>query len=99
MAARELHFTQSALSQQIATLERDLGAALVHRSPVGLTDAGAALCRRYKSVLAELAAARAELDMFRDGGCGRVRIAASAGSIGRLVTRAIATVTSSTGNH
>ena len=93
-AASELHFTQSAVSQQIATLERDLGAALVHRNPVALTEAGAVLCRRYESAVAELAAARAELKMFREGGGGRVRIAASAGSVGTLLTRAIAAVSS-----
>src|SRR3954465_13381308 len=96
-AASELHFTQSAVSQQIATLERDLGALLVRRNPVALTEAGVALCRRYASAVAELTAAQAELDMFRESGSRRLRIAAPAGSVGKLLTRAIASVSSGRG--
>ena len=42
-AARELSLTQPAVSQQVAALERELGARLLHRGPGGLTltDAGA----------------------------------------------------------
>ncbi len=93
-AASELHFTQSAVSQQIATLERDLDALLVRRNPVALTEAGVALCRRYESAVAELTAAQAELEAFRDGGPSRLRIAASSGAVGKLLTRAIASVSS-----
>ena len=41
-AARELSLTQPAVSQQVAALERELGARLLHRGPGGLTltDAG-----------------------------------------------------------
>jgi DNA-binding transcriptional LysR family regulator len=34
-AADELYVTQSALSQQVAKLERELGVALLHRNPKG----------------------------------------------------------------
>jgi molybdate transport repressor ModE-like protein len=36
-AARELSLTQPAVSQQVAALERELGARLLHRGPGGLT--------------------------------------------------------------
>lgn len=67
-AADELHFTQSAVSQQIASLERDLGVRLVNRNPVSLTAPGQMLRDRYASALAELAVAEAELESFRPRG-------------------------------
>ena len=36
-AARELALTQPAVSQQVAALERELGARLLHRGPGGLS--------------------------------------------------------------
>ena len=87
-AAEELHFTQSAVSQQIAALERDLGVQLLNRNPVSLTEPGRMLCERYESAVAELAAAEAELESFRDGASGRMRVsavgAAAASPSGRL---------------
>jgi DNA-binding transcriptional LysR family regulator len=46
-AAESLSFTQSAVSQQIAALEREAGTTLVQRSARGvrLTDAGEAVVR------------------------------------------------------
>jgi DNA-binding transcriptional LysR family regulator len=90
LAAEELHFTQSAVSQQIATLERDLGLQLVNRSPVSLTPPGRMLRDRYASALAELAAAEAELDSFREGGSGRLRIAAVGAAAVHVIPRAVA---------
>src|SRR3954449_10697483 len=70
-AAADLHFTQSAVSQQVAALERDLGVQLVNRNPVALTEAGRMLCLRYEAAVAELSAAKAELASFRSGGSAR----------------------------
>src|SRR5438445_180474 len=42
-AARELGYTQSAVSQHIAALEGELGAPLLSRRPVAPTEAGARL--------------------------------------------------------
>lgn len=60
-AARELGYTQSAVSQQIAALEGDLGAALLHRRPVGPTEAGARLLEHAGPLLVRLDAARADI--------------------------------------
>jgi DNA-binding transcriptional LysR family regulator len=94
LAAQDLHFTQSAVSQQIATLERDLGVRLVNRNPVSLTEPGRMLCDRYEMAVAELAAAEAELDSFRQGGSGRVRIAAIGAAAARIIPRAAASFAS-----
>ncbi|MEV4899554.1 LysR family transcriptional regulator, partial [Nonomuraea sp. NPDC055795] len=47
-AAEELGYTQSAVSQQIAALEADLGLPLLRRRPVELTEAGARLLEHAK---------------------------------------------------
>src|SRR5256885_10836104 len=74
-AAEALSYTQSAVSQQIAALEREAGTKLVERSARGirLTDAGEALVRHTEAVLANLAEAEAELGALagRRGGPGR----------------------------
>jgi DNA-binding transcriptional LysR family regulator len=87
-AADELHFTQSAVSQQVAALERDVGVRLLNRNPVSLTEPGRMLCDRYVSAIAELAAAEAELESFRAGGSGRVRLATVGTAGTRIVPRA-----------
>jgi DNA-binding transcriptional LysR family regulator len=63
-AAEALSYTQPAISQQIAALEKSAGATLVDRTSRGvrLTDAGRALVDHAQVVLARLAAAEAELD-------------------------------------
>ncbi|HTJ36651.1 MAG TPA: LysR family transcriptional regulator [Dactylosporangium sp.] len=60
-AADELGYTQSAVSQQIAALEQDVGAPLLRRRPVALTDAGARLLEHTGPILLRLAAARADV--------------------------------------
>jgi DNA-binding transcriptional LysR family regulator len=60
-AAERLNFTQSAVSQQIAALESDLGTSLLTRRPVRLTEAGERLRRHAKILLVRLEAARADV--------------------------------------
>ncbi|MFD7325167.1 LysR family transcriptional regulator [Streptomyces sp. NPDC059875] len=63
-AARELGYTQSAVSQHIAALENDLGLPLLGRRPVVPTAAGERLLEHAGSLLLRLDAARAELARF-----------------------------------
>ncbi|MGI5458953.1 LysR family transcriptional regulator [Streptomyces sp. CA-249302] len=60
-AARELGYTQSAVSQHIATLEQDLGAPLLTRRPVAPTPAGERLLEHAGPLLLRLDAARADV--------------------------------------
>jgi DNA-binding transcriptional LysR family regulator len=77
-AARELGYTQSAVSQQIAQLERAVGQRLVERPggprPVDLTDAGRLLLRHADAIVAQLDAARADMDAFAEGAAGPLRV-------------------------
>jgi DNA-binding transcriptional LysR family regulator len=60
-AARELGYTQSAVSQHIAALEQDLGAPLLTRRPVAPTAAGDRLLEHAGPLLLRLDAARADV--------------------------------------
>src|SRR5205823_6460569 len=77
-AAVRLGYTQSAISQQIATLERIVGEKLVERPggprPVSLTEAGRLLLRHADSIVARLQAAQADLQALRAGEAGTLRI-------------------------
>ena len=77
-AARHLGYTQSAISQQIAALERIVGQQLIDRPggprPVTLTDAGSLLLTHAHAINARLAAAQADLDAFGNGDSGPLRI-------------------------
>ncbi len=77
-AAERLGYTQSAISQQIATLERIVGEKLIERPggprPVSLTEAGQLLLRHADSIVARLQAAQADLQALRAGEAGTLRI-------------------------
>jgi DNA-binding transcriptional LysR family regulator len=90
-AAAELQYTPSAISQQVAALEREVGAVLVERGPRGtrLTQAGAVLDRHAAIVLGQLAAARAELDDLARLRGGAVRLAAFESAWTALVPAAV----------
>ncbi len=60
-AARELGYTQAAVSQQIAALEADLKTQLLTRRPVTPTEAGARLLEHAEPILLRLEAARADV--------------------------------------
>lgn len=73
-AARNLGYTPSAVSQQIAVLERQAGLPLVERVGRGVraTAAGAALAEHTAVLSSQLAAAEAELADLRVGRTGRL---------------------------
>jgi len=77
-AARELGYTQSAISQQIARLERAVGQRLVDRPggprPVSLTEAGALLLRHADAIVAQLDAAEADMAALAEGAAGPLRV-------------------------
>ncbi len=77
-AGEHLGYTQSAISQQIATLERIVGEKLVERPggprPVSLTEAGTLLLRHADSIVARLQAAQADLNALRAGEAGTLRV-------------------------
>jgi len=77
-AAEALSYTQSAVSQQIAALEREAGTQLVTRGSRGirLTEAGEALVRHADAILTRLADAEAELAAIAGLRGGRLRLAA-----------------------
>ena len=91
-AAEALAYSQSAVSQQIAALEREAGTRLVERHGRGvrLTDAGQALVRRADAILAELAAADAELAAIAGLRGGRVRVSTFASAATALLPAAVA---------
>src|SRR5919201_2900121 len=91
-AAEKLGYTQSAVSQQIAALEREAGAVLIERNPRGirLTDAGEALVRHADKVLARLAEAEAELEAIAGLQGGRLRLGSFPTAGATLMPRAIA---------
>jgi molybdate transport repressor ModE-like protein len=77
-AAEELGYTQSAVSQQIAALERLVGQPLIDRPggrrPVGLTQAGSLLLEHSEGVLARLRMAQAQLEALGQGEAGTLRV-------------------------
>ena len=77
-AARSLGYTQSAVSQQIAALERIVDQRLVERpggpKPVSLTEAGRLLLKHADAIAARVAAAQADLAAFEDGAAGTLNV-------------------------
>jgi len=85
-AAEDLWITQSALSQQMRKLEAELGVALLRRGSRGVTvtAAGEDLLAHARVVLAEVAAAREDVDRHAGLRRGRVRVAATTADATRL---------------
>ncbi len=75
-AAASLGFTQSAVSQQIASLEKAVGLPVLDRPkgprPAELTPAGRLLLGHARDVLARVESVSAELDRLRRGVTGRL---------------------------
>jgi DNA-binding transcriptional LysR family regulator len=76
-AARELGYTQSAVSQHIAALEADLGVSLLSRRPVAPTEAGVRLLEHGGAILLRLDAARADVMRVAAGPPTRLAVGAT----------------------
>src|ERR1041385_4097963 len=70
-AATALGYTQSAISQQVAALERAVGEKLIERPggprPVSLTEAGELLLRHAEAIVARMKAAQAHPTPYPEG--------------------------------
>jgi DNA-binding transcriptional LysR family regulator len=90
-AAEALYLSQSAVSQQVATLEREVGMPLLARGNGGprLTDAGEALLAHADAVIARLEEAERELAAISGLEAGRVRLASFPSASATLVTQAL----------
>lgn len=96
-AADALSYSQSAVSQAIATLEEEVGAALVERDRRGVrpTAAGAALVAHAEGILTRMQAAEEEVAAIAGGRGGRLRVASFPTAGGTLMPLAIARVRAS----
>src|SRR5215212_10280164 len=94
-AADALSYTQPAISQQIAALEKSAGTTLVDRGSRGvrLTDAGRTLVEHADVVIARLAAAEAELEAIAGIRGGRVRLSSFPSAGASLLPPAVALFT------
>ncbi|MBV1852425.1 LysR family transcriptional regulator [Catellatospora tritici] len=91
-AASALHCTPSAVSQQLAKLEREAGTTLCHRDGRGLrlSGAGRLLAEHAATVLAAADAAAAALDAYRGEVAGTLTIASFATACRGLLPPALA---------
>src|SRR5262249_43156837 len=90
-AAAALAYTPSAVSQQLAALERELGVGLVERGPRGatLTEAGRVLVRYADEIFDRICSAQEELQALAGLETGRLRLGAFSTACTLLVPRAV----------
>ena len=94
-AADTLYLSQSAVSQQIATLEREVGMKLVERTRDGTkpTDAGSVLVAHADAAICRLDEAERELKAIAGLEGGEVRIASFPSASATLLTLAVSEFT------
>jgi DNA-binding transcriptional LysR family regulator len=90
-AASLLGYTPSAISQSLATLERETGTSLVEKAGRGIqpTQAGLLLAEHAEAVLARLREAESALAALRAGQAGRLQLTTFATAGSALVPRAL----------
>ena len=91
-AADALYLSQSAVSQQIATLEREVGMTLLDRTREGpkLTDAGRVLVSHAEAAIARLEEAERELAAIAGLEGGELRLASFPSASATVLTEAVA---------
>lgn len=91
-AALLLHVSQSAVSQQVVALEREVGARLLERTRrrVDLTPAGAAFFEHAERMLAEADRARRSVAAVQGTIAGELAVAASLTTAGYVLPSAVA---------
>lgn len=96
-AADALSYSQSAVSQAVATLEGEVGTPLIERDRRGVrpTAAGAALVHHAEGILARMEAAETEVTAIAGGRGGRLRVASFPSAGATLMPRAVAAFTAS----
>ncbi len=94
-AAEQLGYSQSAVSQQIAGLERAIGATVFDRPggprPVELTPVGELLLRHAEAVLARFASAESDISRFLAGQIGQLRVGTFQSAAVELLPRVLGT--------
>lgn len=99
-AAAELGYTQSAVSQQVAELERRVGTQIVSRRPVRPTEAGLVLVETEAAISTSMSRAATELDALAEGTVGEVHLGAFISAAATVVPPALARLrTSHPGVH
>lgn len=91
-AAKHLGYTTSAVSQQVAALEKAVGVELFERGPRNLwpTPAGSAMEEHAYAILKLVAHAEDDMRNFASGASGALRISASGTAAAQLIPRALA---------
>jgi DNA-binding transcriptional LysR family regulator len=91
-AAEVLHLTPSAVSQQLAALESEVGQELLERRGrrVAITSAGRLLLAHTDTILTEVERAEQAMRLHANGAIGEVRVTAFATAISLLVAPALA---------
>ena len=90
-AADELYLSQSAVSQQVANLEREVGMQLLDRTREGpkLTDAGSVLVAHAEAAIARLDEAERELAAIEGLEGGELRLASFPSASATVLTEAV----------
>lgn len=91
-AADALWLTPSAVSQQMSSLEREVGQRLLERTPrsVRLTQAGVRLVSHAERILADCEAAVSDLEALANGVVGDVRVSAFPSAAQAILVPALA---------
>jgi DNA-binding transcriptional LysR family regulator len=97
--AEAVHLTPSAVSQQLASLSREVGTAMIEPDGrrVRLTAAAELLLRHAHEIFTHLEHAESDLARFRDGAAGTVRLGAFATAIRGLAAPLLRTMEAASG--